>query len=52
MLQSILSEIPELESMEINEKRHGVKMKVGEFLKTVANSEYYSYSGSLTTLGI
>ena len=47
-----MSEIETLKSMEINEKMHGVKMNLGEFLKQVLEGGFFSYSGSLTTPGL
>ena len=50
--QSVMSEIETLKSMKINEKMHGVKMNLGEFLKQVLEGGFFSYSGSLTTPGL
>ena len=47
-----MSEIETLKSMEMNEKIHGVKMNLGEFLKAVLEGGFFSYSGSLTTPGM
>ena len=50
--QPVMSEIGTLKSMEMNEKMHGVKMNLGEFLKQVLEGGFFSYSGSLTTPGL
>jgi len=50
-INSVMSEIETLKSMKINEKMHGVKMNLGEFLKQVLEGGFFSYSGSLTTPG-
>jgi len=50
-INSVMSEIETLKFMEINEKMHGVKMNLGEFLKQVLEGGFFSYSGSLTTPG-
>ena len=47
-----MSQIETLRSMEVNEKLHGITMNLGEFLKTVLEGGFFSYSASLTTPGM
>ena len=50
--QGVLLELETLKAMEIKEKVHGIKMNLGEFLNSVMEKGFFSYSGSLTTPGL